>query len=70
MATYRTRDGDMLDAICKATYGTEAQIGVVLDANPHLADLGPVYDAGVLIELPARVVEPVATGQVRLWGRT
>lgn len=69
MTTYRTTDGDMLDAICKAELGSEAHVPAVLEANPHLADLGPVYPAGVVIELPA-VVQVVATGAIRLWGRT
>lgn len=69
MTVYRTIQGDMLDAICKAVLGSETHVPAVLDANPHLADLGPVYDAGVLITLPV-VSEPVASGQIRLWGRT
>ncbi len=70
MSIYRTKDGDMLDAICRAQLGSEAQIGTVLGLNPHLADLGPVYDAGLIITLPEIVVEVVKRGQVRLWGRT
>jgi phage tail protein X len=70
VSIYRTKDGDMLDAICKANLGSEAQVGTVLTLNPHLADLGPVYAAGLLITLPEVVVEPVKRGEVRLWGRT
>ncbi len=70
MRTFRTRDGDMLDAICKAALGSEAQVPKVLELNPHLADLGPVYEAGLIITLPDTTVETVARGQVRLWGRT
>ena len=69
MTIYRTIQGDMLDAICKAKLGSETHVPAVLDANPHLADLGPIYDAGVLITLPV-VADPVATGHIRLWGRT
>ena len=69
MTTWRTTEGDMLDAICRAQYGTEAQVPAVLAANPGLAALGPVYAAGVLITLPV-VAAPVEAGQVRLWGRT
>ncbi|WP_413874175.1 tail protein X [Albidovulum sp.] len=69
MSLYRTREGDMLDAVCKAELGAEAHVAAVLDANPHLADLGPVYAAGVLIALPA-VSTPAARGDIRLWGRT
>ncbi|RHZ93131.1 hypothetical protein D1114_15885 [Cereibacter sphaeroides] len=41
----------------------------LLAANPPLAARGSVYPAGVLITLP-EVAEPVAVGQIRLWGRT
>lgn len=68
MKTYRTLDGDMLDAICKAELGDEAQTPRVLDANPGLADLGPVYPAGLLIRLPAPAPK-AARRTVRLWGR-
>lgn len=67
--TYRTIEGDMLDAICKARLGSEAHVPAVLAANPGLADLGPVYPAGVLIMLPD-LPAPVAPGLIRLWGRT
>jgi len=69
MKTYRTSQGDMLDAICKAELGSEVHVPTVLDANPGLAALGPVYEAGVIILLP-EVSEPVSTGLVRLWGRS
>lgn len=67
MTTYRTIDGDMLDAICKAELGSEEHLSVVLEINPGLADRGPVLPAGVLIELPV-VSAPVAAGTIRLWG--
>jgi len=67
MLTYRTKDGDMLDWICSKHYGrTSGAVEAVLEANPGLADLGPVYAAGTLIllpELPA--AESAAT--VKLW---
>ena len=66
---YRTIDGDMLDAICKTQLGAESHIAAVLEANPGLAALGPVYPAGVLIALPD-VGAPVAPGIIRLWGAT
>jgi phage tail protein X len=41
MATYRTRDGDMLDAICLSYYGqADGYLESVLTANPGLADIG------------------------------
>lgn len=65
-APYTTQEGDVLDAICKAHYGTEAQVMAVLDANPGLAGLGPVLPAGVVITLPA-LPEPETRPQIRLW---
>lgn len=65
--TYRTRDGDMLDWICSKHYGrTAGAVEAVLEANAGLADLGPVYVAGVLIELPDLAVTQTET-TVRLW---
>lgn len=69
MRPYKCVDGDMLDAICLAQMGSAAHVPAVLAANPGLADLGPVYAAGLTIWLPASAA-PVQAGQVRLWGRT
>lgn len=68
-AIYRTINGDMLDRVCKTQLGSESHITAVLEANPGLAALGPVYPAGVLITLPD-VSAPVAAGLIRLWGMT
>ncbi|SMH35737.1 tail protein X [Maritimibacter sp. HL-12] len=68
MKTYRTRQGDMLDAICKAELGSQHHVPAVLAANPGLAALGPIYEPGQIIVLP-EVEEPVDTGVLRLWGR-
>ncbi len=68
MAIYRTKDGDMLDAICLAHYGQVTHVEErVLKANPGLAKLGPVYSAGLLIELPALDLNPPKANIVRLW---
>lgn len=67
MSQYRTKDGDMLDTICKAHYGTEDMTVKVYGANPGLAALGPVLPMGVLIELPETSTQNV-TAPIRLWG--
>lgn len=67
MTVYRTTAGDVLDAICLDQLGSVDHVPAVLDANPHLADLGPIYPAGVLITIPV-VATPVLPGTVRLWG--
>lgn len=66
MAVYRTIDGDVVDAICKAHYGTEAMSGAVYEANPGLARLGPVLPKGLEITLPDQPAEQVHNLQ-RLW---
>lgn len=52
MATYITRDGDMLDQICFRHYGSSAgYVEQVLFDNPGLAEAGPILPAGLVIEL-------------------
>lgn len=70
MATWRTTDGDMVDAICKAHYGTEDMVEAVHEANPRLAAIGPVLPKGLVLTLPeaARPAASVAR-PIRLWGR-
>lgn len=64
---YRTKDGDMVDAICQRHYGrTAGAVESVLEANPGLADLGPVLDAGVVLVLP-ELPEPEPDEGVSLW---
>lgn len=67
MQTYATKDGDMLDWICNRNYGrTASAVEAVLEANPGLAALGPVYDAGLLILLP-ELPEAPTQQLTRLW---
>ena len=67
MTTYVTRDGDVLDEICRATYGDrKGATEAVLAANRGLAGRGPVLQGGVVIELPdLPAAAPAPT--VRLW---
>lgn len=68
MARYRTKDGDMLDAVCLAWYGrTRGAVETVLAANPGLAERGPLLPAGILIELPEFNRTPVNDATIRLW---
>lgn len=63
---YVTKDGDMLDALCWKHYGVESAVVTVLEANPGLADYGPVLPAGIVIALPdqaSSTTEPT----VKLW---
>lgn len=67
MSTYRTIDGDMVDAICKAHYGREDMTVAVYEANPGLAALGSILPKGLLITLP-EPSEPPVRKPIRLWG--
>ena len=53
-AIYVTAQNDRLDRICRDYYGSErgGNVEAVLAANLNLADLGPIYAAGVEIVLP------------------
>lgn len=68
MATYTTRQGEMIDAICQRVYGDESgYVEQVLEANPGLAALGAPLPDRTVISLPdipkASDVVPV----VSLW---
>lgn len=63
---YRTKPGEMLDAVCRHYYGPRiGTIELVLKANPGLAKLGPVMPENTIIELPPLPVREEKT--VVLW---
>lgn len=65
---YRTKDGDVLDAICWVHYGHQTDaVEAVLLANPGLAETGPVFTAGILINLPDLPEPSPFLETVRLW---
>lgn len=68
MATLRAQQNDTVDAICWRHYGRTAGVTEsVLQANPGLAELGPVLPQGTLITLPD--IQPSAPNRhmVNLW---
>ncbi len=68
MAGLRAQQGDTVDAMCWRHYGRTAGIvEQVLEANPGLADLGPVIPHGTLIELPEQAVRAEQRQTVNLW---
>jgi phage tail protein X len=67
VSIYRTKDGDMVDAICVAHYGSEDMTEQVYEANPRLAALGPILPKGITITLPNKI-ETKVKSPVRLWG--
>jgi len=59
--------GDTLDAICQRVYGRTAGVTeAALEANPGLADLGPVLPHGTVIDLPDSPPQ-AAVQRVQLW---
>lgn len=68
MASLRAQQGDTVDAICWRHYGrTAGVVEQVLDANPGLADLGPVLPNGTLINLPSAAPQAEQNQMVNLW---
>ncbi len=49
---YRSKQGDVLDAVCFEHYGREGLTEFVLQENHGLADHGAVLPSGILIQLP------------------
>lgn len=68
MKTYIASDGDTVDYIAWRVYGTQAALVVerLLEANPGVADIGPVLPAGTRLTLPDLETTAERTG-VRLW---
>jgi len=53
MAAVIASQGDTVDAICWRYYGRTAGVTeAVLEANPGLADLGPIIPHGTQVTLP------------------
>lgn len=68
MRTLTSRQGDTLDALIWREAGLKAaDIARVLEANPGLADLGPVLPLGTLVHLPATSSRAQTRPLVQLW---
>jgi phage tail protein X len=67
-ATYRSKQGDVVDYICYRQYGATAlYTEAVLAANPGLSDYGPILPAGVLITLPPFPAQKPQVQVIQLW---
>lgn len=68
MASVIANQGDTVDAICWRYYGRTAGVTeTVLDANPGLADLGPVIPHGTAVTLPDTAPQAEQRQVVNLW---
>lgn len=65
---YTTREGDTADLIAWKHYGRleGRMVERLLEANPGLADHGPILPAGVSVQLPEVAPQDKVDG-VRLW---
>lgn len=64
----RTEQHDTVDALCWRHYGrTAGVVEAVLDANPGLADRGPVLPSGLLVTLPELQATAPERQMVNLW---
>ena len=61
-----TRDGDVIDDLIWRHYGRSDVIAAVLESNPHLAQLSPVMEAGLVIEMPGLLL-PAEAPVIRIW---
>lgn len=68
MPQYRTTEGDTVDFIVWKYYGTQQGklLERLLEANPTLAEYGPILPAGLLVELPT-ITSTTQSKGVRLW---
>ena len=66
---YRSKAGDTADSIAWSVYGRQNDplVEALVEANPGLADHGPILPAGLRLVVPD-APEPVTTQGVRLWG--
>jgi len=68
MVAVIANQGDTVDAICWRYYGRTAGVTeAVLDANPGLADIGPVIPHGTAINLPDAAPQAEQRQVVNLW---
>lgn len=66
--TYRTSQGDTLDFICWKFYKQQSgAVELVLEANPGLANLGPVLPVNTTIILPDIPTPATEVQPIRLW---
>lgn len=68
MATYVTKQAEMVDAICRRVYGDESgYVEAVLDANRGLAALSTPLPIGTTISLPDIASAAEVIPVVSLW---
>ncbi|WP_460139774.1 tail protein X [Pseudomonas sp. S2_E01] len=64
----RTNQTDTVDALCWRFYGRTAGVTeAVLEANPGLADHGPILPQGLVVNMPEAQTSAPQRQMVQLW---
>ncbi|MDR9876582.1 tail protein X [Pseudomonas allii] len=64
----RTIQNDTVDALCWRFYGRTAGVTeAVLEANPGLADHGPILPQGLFVNMPEAQTTAPQRQMVQLW---
>ena len=64
----RTNQNDTVDALCWRFYGRNAGVTeAVLEANPGLADHGPILPQGLVVNMPEAQTTAPQRQMVQLW---
>ena len=64
----RTNQNDTVDALCWRFYGrTSGVTEAVLEANPGLADHGPILPQGLVVNMPEAQASAPQRQMVQLW---
>ena len=64
----RTIQNDTVDALCWRHYGRTAGVTeAVLEANPGLADHGPILPQGLVVNMPEAQTSAPQRQMVNLW---
>ncbi|WMN19836.1 tail protein X [Pseudomonas piscis] len=66
--TLRAQQNDTVDAVCWRHYGRTAGVTeAVLEANPGLADHGPILPQGLVVLMPDTQTTAPQRQMVNLW---
>ena len=64
----RTSQNDTVDALCWRFYGRTAGVTeAVLEANPGLAEHGPILPQGLVVNMPEAQTSAPQRQMVQLW---
>lgn len=68
LVAVRTNQNDTVDALCWRHYGRTAGVTeAVLEANPGLADHGPILPQGLVVNMPEVQTSAPQRQMVNLW---